>query len=57
MKAKCESAAKRTARAGRKRCGKNSSLLSKAYGMPRETEEQKAEKARVMAIVLKDACS
>ena len=31
--------------------------LSKAYGMPRETEEQKAEKARVMAIVLKDACS
>lgn len=31
--------------------------LSKAYGMPRETEEEKAEKARVMAIVLKDACS
>ena len=31
--------------------------LSKAYGMPRETEEQKAEKARVMEIVLKDACS
>ena len=30
--------------------------LAKAYGMPRETEE-KAEKARVMAIVLKDACS
>ena len=27
--------------------------LSKAYGMPRETEEQKAEKARVMEIVLK----
>ena len=26
------------------------------YGMPKETEE-KAEKARVMAIVLKDACS
>ena len=25
--------------------------------MPRETEEEKAEKARVMAIVLKDACS
>ena len=23
--------------------------LSKAYGMPRETEEEKAEKARVMA--------
>jgi len=31
--------------------------LSKAYGMPKETEEEKAEKARVMAIVLKDACS
>ena len=30
--------------------------LAKAYGMPRETEEEKAEKARVMAIVLKDAC-
>ena len=30
--------------------------LSKAYGMPKETEEEKAEKARVMAIVLKDAC-
>ena len=29
--------------------------LSKAYGMPRETEEEKAEKARVMEIVLKDA--
>ena len=28
-----------------------------AYGMPKETEEEKAEKARVMAIVLKDACS
>ena len=31
--------------------------LSKAYGMPRETEAEKAEKARVMEIVLKDACS
>ena len=31
--------------------------LSKAYGMTKETEEQKAEKARVMAIVLKDACA
>jgi len=30
--------------------------LSKAYGLPKETEEQKAEKERVMAIVLKDAC-
>lgn len=30
--------------------------LAKAYGMPKETEEEKAEKARVMAIVLKDAC-
>ena len=29
--------------------------LAKAYGMPRETEED--EKARVMAIVLKDACA
>lgn len=25
--------------------------------MPKETEEEKAEKARVMEIVLKDACS
>ncbi len=31
--------------------------LAKAYGMPKETEEEKAEKARVMAIVLKDACA
>ena len=31
--------------------------LSKAYGMPRETEEDKIEKARVMEIALKDACS
>ncbi|MEG2633395.1 MAG: cyclodeaminase/cyclohydrolase family protein [Oscillospiraceae bacterium] len=31
--------------------------LAQAYGMPRETEAEKAEKARVMAIVLKDACS
>jgi methenyltetrahydrofolate cyclohydrolase len=31
--------------------------LSKAYAMPRETEEEKAEKARVMEIVLKEACS
>lgn len=31
--------------------------LAKAYGMPKETEEEKAEKERVMAIVLKDACS
>lgn len=29
--------------------------LSKAYGLPTETEEQKAEKERVMAIVLRDA--
>ncbi len=31
--------------------------LSKAYGMPKNTEEEKAEKARVMEIVLKDACA
>ena len=31
--------------------------LSKAYGMPKETEEQKAEKDRVMELCLKDACS
>ena len=31
--------------------------LSKAYGMPRATEEEKAEKSRVMEIVLKYACS
>lgn len=30
--------------------------LSKAYGMPKDTEEERAEKARVMEIVLKDAC-
>ncbi|MBO6208281.1 MAG: cyclodeaminase/cyclohydrolase family protein [Lachnospiraceae bacterium] len=31
--------------------------LSRAYGLPKETEEEKAERARVMAIVLKDACA
>ena len=31
--------------------------LSKAYGLPKETEEQKAEKARIMEAALKDACS
>lgn len=31
--------------------------LAKAYGMPRETEEEKQRSARVMEIVLKDACS
>ena len=31
--------------------------LAKAYRMPKETEEEKAEKARVLEIVLKDACS
>ena len=30
--------------------------LSKAYGMPKETPEQQAEKARVMEAALKDAC-
>ncbi len=30
--------------------------LSKAYGLPHATEEEKAEKARVMETVLKDAC-
>jgi formiminotetrahydrofolate cyclodeaminase len=30
--------------------------LAKAYGMPHETEEEKAAKAKVMAKVLKDAC-
>ncbi len=30
--------------------------LSKAYGLPKETEEEKAYKAQVMAKVLKDAC-
>lgn len=29
--------------------------LAKAYGMPKETEEQRAEKARVMRVVLLDA--
>ena len=31
--------------------------LAAAYGMPKETKEEKAEKARVMELVLKDACS
>jgi len=31
--------------------------LSKAYGMPKDTEEEREEKARVMELVLKDACS
>ena len=31
--------------------------LAKAYGMPKETEEEKKKKAEVMAVVLKDACS
>ena len=31
--------------------------LSKAYGMPRETEEEKAKKAEVMEACLRDACS
>lgn len=31
--------------------------LAKAYGMPKETEEEKAEKERVMGLVLKDACA
>ncbi len=31
--------------------------LSKAYGMPKDTEEQKAEKERVMENALKVACS
>ena len=30
--------------------------LASAYGMPNETEEQKLEKAKVMEIVLKEAC-
>lgn len=30
--------------------------LSKAYGLPKETEEEKAEKARVMEAALKEAC-
>lgn len=30
--------------------------LSKAYGMPTNTQEEKAEKARVMEIALKNAC-
>ncbi len=31
--------------------------LSKAYGLPRETEEQREEKARIMEEALKGACS
>lgn len=29
--------------------------LAKAYGLPRDTEEERAEKDRIMAVVLKDA--
>ena len=31
--------------------------IARAYSMPKNTEEEKAEKARVMEIVLRDACS
>ena len=31
--------------------------LSRAYGLPKETEEERAEKARVMEGCLRDACS
>lgn len=31
--------------------------LSKAYGLPKNTEEEKAEKAKVMESALKEACS
>lgn len=31
--------------------------LSKAYGMPKDTREEKAKKAQVMEIALQDACS
>jgi formiminotetrahydrofolate cyclodeaminase len=31
--------------------------LSKAYGLPKDTEEQKAEKNRIMEACLRDACS
>ena len=31
--------------------------LSKAYGLPKETEEQKAEKAKIMEACLHEACS
>lgn len=31
--------------------------LSKAYSMPKDTDEQKAEKARVMEAALREACS
>ena len=30
--------------------------LSKAYGLPKDTEEQRAEKARIMEVCLRDAC-
>jgi formiminotetrahydrofolate cyclodeaminase len=31
--------------------------LSKAYGLPKNTDEEKAEKERVMSVCLRDACS
>lgn len=31
--------------------------LAKAYSLPKDTDEEKAERERVMAIVLKDACA
>lgn len=33
------------------------SVLAKAYGMPKETEEERQEKDRVMEVALRDACS
>ena len=57
LKAKCDKLAGRTAAALIERDAEVFEPLSKAYGMPRETEEEKAEKARVMEIVLKDACA
>ena len=30
--------------------------LAKAYSLPKDTEEEKAERAKVMAVVLRDAC-
>ncbi len=57
LKAKCASASERFLTSGSQRDAEVFEPLSKAYGMPKNTEEEKAEKARVMEIVLKEACS
>ena len=57
VKEKCDELQKDFLRLIEKETAEYLRPLFKSYGMPRSTEEEKAEKARVMEIVLKDACS